>query len=487
MNVRTYWMQVLIAVLTSACTMGPHFERPAPPPSERFTPEPQPTVTASASGPGGEAQHFQSGAEVPLEWWTLFRCEALSRLVQETLDNSPTLKQAGARLRQAQEELNAQVGAARYPAVDAQFQISRQKVDPAVFGIPNVPNVAPFTLFNAQVSVSYTLDLFGAQRRVVEGAQAKVDYEAYEAAAARLMLVANVVSAAIRQASLQAQIEVTEKILQAETQQFAITEARYQVGGVSLQDLQSQRTQLAQTRATLPPLHAQRQQIDHQLAILTGKTPAAAAIPQFDLNDLQLPTELPLTLPSTLVRRRPDVLASEALWHQASADVGVATANLFPQLTISGNAGPERTRFSDLVDGINVWSAGAKLMQPIFHGGELRAQKHAAEAAYEAAAAAYQQTVLQALQQVADSLRALEADAQMLQDQTVAAQEAQANHRIAEQRFNLGGISQLALLDAQRQELKTMLDRSVALAERDSDSVALLQSLGGGWWKESHE
>jgi NodT family efflux transporter outer membrane factor (OMF) lipoprotein len=484
MNVSTRWMLLAIAVLTSACTMGPHFERPAPPETERFTTDPQPTLTASALGPGGEAQHFQSGADVPLEWWTLFRCEALSRLVQETLDNSPSLKQARARLRQAQEEFNAQVGATRYPAVDAQLQISRQKVDPAAFGIPNVPNVAPFTLFHAQVSVSYTLDLFGAQRRAVEGAQAQVDYEAYEAAAARLMLVANVVSAAIRQASLQAQIDATEKILQAETQQLAITEARYQAGGVSLQDLQGQRTQLAQTRATLPPLHVQRQQIDHQLAVLTGKAPADAAIPQFELNDLRLPAELPLTLPSTLVRRRPDVLASEALWHQASANVGVATANLFPQLTISGDAGPERTRFSDLVDGINVWSVGAKLMQPIFHGGELRAQKRAAEAAYEAAAASYEQTVLQALQQVADSLRALEADAQLLQDQTDAAQQAEANHRIAEQRYSAGGISQLALLDAQRQELKTTLDRSLALAERDSDSVALLQSLGGGWWKE---
>jgi NodT family efflux transporter outer membrane factor (OMF) lipoprotein len=476
-------MLITIAVASSACTMGPNFERPAPPQPERFTPEPQLDVTASAAGPGGEAQHFQLGAEVPLEWWTLFRCESLSRLVEESLDNSPSLKQARSRLRQAQEEYNAQVGATRYPAVDAQFQISRQRVDPAVFGIPNVPSVAPFTLFYAPVSVSYTLDLFGAQRRAIEGSQAQVDYEAYEAAAARLMLAANVVSAAIRQASLQAQIDATEQILQAETQQLAITEARYKVGGVSLQDLQSQRTQLAQTRATLPPLHAQRQQIDHQLAILTGKPPAEAAIPQFQLSDLQLPTELPLTLPSTLVRRRPDVLASEALWHQASADVGVATANLFPQLTISGNAGPERTRFSDLVDGINVWSIGAKLMQPIFHGGELRAHKRGAEAAYEAAAAGYEQTVLQALQQVADSLRALEADAQLLQDQTDAAQQAQANHRIAEQRYSVGGISQLALLDARRQELKTQLDRSLALAERDSDSVALLQSLGGGWWK----
>jgi NodT family efflux transporter outer membrane factor (OMF) lipoprotein len=350
-----------------------------------------------------------------------------------------------------------------------------------VFGIPNVPSVPPFTLYNAQVSVSYSLDFFGANRRMLEGLQAQTDYEAYEAAAARLTLAANVVSTAIRQAELQAQIDTTEQLLQAQARQVAITEARYQVGGVSLQDLHSQRTLLAQTKATLAPLQAQRQQIDHQLAVYTGKAPAEASIPAFGLDDLQLPTELPLTLPAVLVQRRPDVRASEALWHQASAQVGVASANLFPQLTIAGNAGTERTNASQLVDGINVWSIGAKLMQPIFHGGELRAQKRGAQAAYAAAAAAYEQTVLQALQQVADSLRALEGDAQALKDQAEATQQADANYRIAEQRYQSGGISQLALLDAERQQLQSALDRSRAQANRDSDSVALLQSLGGGW------
>jgi NodT family efflux transporter outer membrane factor (OMF) lipoprotein len=418
---------------------------------------------------------------VPAQWWTLFHCEALDRLVQDALDNSHTLAQARARLLQAREEFNAQAGATRYPAVDAQIGVTRQRVDPAAFGFPNVPSAPPFTLYNAQVNVSYTLDFFGANRRALEGLQAQTDYEAYEAAAARLTLAANVVSAAIRQAALQAQIDATEQMIEAQAQQLAITEARYHVGGVALQDLHSQRTLLEQTKATLPPLRIQRQQIDHQLAVYTGKAPAQASIPQFGLDDLQLPTELPLTLPSVLVQRRPDVRASEALWHQASANVGVATANLFPQLTISGSGGSDRTNASDLVSGIDVWSIGAKLMQPIFHGGELRAHKRATWAAYAAAAAAYQQTVLQALQQVADSLRALEGDAQALQAQAEAAQQADANYRIAKMRYEVGGISQLALLDAERQQLQTTLERSRARADRDSDSVALLQSLGGGW------
>jgi NodT family efflux transporter outer membrane factor (OMF) lipoprotein len=469
------------AFLISACSLGPNFQRPAPPVSERLTAGTPPSTTAEARGPGGAMQHFSEETEVPSQWWTLFQCPALDRLVEDALANSPTIAQARAKLLQAQEDLNAQTGATRYPSIDAQLGITRQKVDPAVFGIPNVPSVPPFTLYNAQVSVSYNLDLFGANRRALESLQAQVEYQNYEAAAARLMLAANVVSAAIRQAALQAQIEITERLLQAQAQQLTIAESRYQVGGISLQDLHSLRTSLAQTKATLAPLKLQRLEVDHQLAVYTGKSPADAAIPQFALSELQLPTELPLTVPSVLVQRRPDVRASEALWHQASAQVGVATANLFPQLNITGNAGTERTHAADIADGLNVWSIGAKLMQPIFRGGELRAHKRGAQAAYTAAAAAYQQTVLQSLQQVADSLRALEADAQTLQAQAEASQQAEGYYRIAQARFQSGGISEFSLLDAQRQQLQAALERSRWQANRDSDSVALLQSLGGGW------
>jgi NodT family efflux transporter outer membrane factor (OMF) lipoprotein len=481
MSLRMRLTSSAVIALLSACTVGPNFHRPAPPATDDFTIGDPPTATVGARGQGGEAQHFNLREDVPTEWWTLFRCAALNRLVQEALANSPTLVQARARLLQAREEFNAQSGATRYPAIDTQAGVIREKVDPAAFGIPNVPNVAPFTLYNAQVNVAYTLDLFGAGRRALEKLQAQTDYAAFEAAAARLTVAANVVTAAIRQAALETQVAMTGQLLEAQAQQLAITDSRYQAGGVARQDLNSQRTAVAQTQASLPPLRAQRQQIDHQLAVLTGKPPALAAIPQFSLDELHLPTELPLTLPSELVRRRPDVRASEAIWHQASADIGVATANLFPQIAVSGGAGVERTHLSELADDINVWNIGARLTQPIFHGGELRARKRAADAAYAAAAAAYQQTVLQALQQVADSLRALQADAQTLEAQSEAAQHAEMNYRIAQQRHAAGGISRLALLDAQRQKLQTALDRSRAQAARHSDSVALLQSLGGDW------
>lgn len=476
---RTCQLAPLAALLLSACAVGPDFQRPVAVSTDKYTTGAQPEVTAEATGEAGTAQHFVAGAAMPGRWWESFQCDALNQLVDEALSHSPTVLEARARLREAQEDLTAQSRGALYPGFDAQFGVIRQKVDPAAFGIPNVPQSPPFTLYNAQVNVSYTLDLFGAARRMIEGVGAQSEYQTYETQAAELTLAANVVAAAIRQADLQAQIDYTEQLLQAQSRQYAISEQRYRVGGISLEDLQNQSGQLEQLRATLPALHAQRAQIDHQLAVYTGKPPAEAVIPRFRLQDLQLPANLPLTVPSELVRRRPDVRAFEALWHQASANVGVATANLFPNLTISGYAGADRNNAADLVDSLNVWSIGAKLLQPIFHAGELRAKKHAAVAAYDATAQSYEQTVLVSLQQVADSLRVLEADALALQARATAATQSDASYTIAQRRYEVGGISEISLLDAKRLDLQCSLDRSHAEAQRLADTAALLHALAG--------
>jgi NodT family efflux transporter outer membrane factor (OMF) lipoprotein len=465
--------------LLSACAVGPDFHHPSASLPDRYTAADQPQATASAAGMGGEAQQFIGGADVGSRWWESFECAPLNDLVEQSLAHSPTVLEARARLRQAQEDLTAQSRGTLYPRVDAQLAVTRQKVDPAAFGIPNIPPAPPFTLYNAQVNVSYTLDVFGGNRRLIESVQAQSEYQAYETRAAELTLAANVVSAAIRQADLQAQIEYTGQLLEAQARQVAISEERYQAGGIALEDLQSQRSQLEQLRATLPPLQAARQQVDHQLAVYTGKPPAEAAIPRFKLEELKIPANLPVTLPSELVRRRPDVRASEALWHEAGANVGVATANLFPSLTISGYAGSDRTNASDIVDSFNIWSIGAKLLQPIFHAGELHAKKRSAVAAYDAAAQAYQQTVLESLQQVADSLRILEADAVALKARSAASEQSAASYAIAQQRFDVGGISELSYLDVRRQHLQTQLDRSHAAAQRFSDTAALLHALAG--------
>jgi NodT family efflux transporter outer membrane factor (OMF) lipoprotein len=412
-----------------------------------------------------------------------FRSPALDALVADALRANPTLDEARARLIEAQENYHAQAGATLLPSVDARLSGTRQKIDLAAFGITAVPNPGPFSLYNASVSVSYLFDLFGANRRALEATRARVDYRAYELDAARLSLAANVVAAAIRRASLQRQIELTRQLADAQATQLAIIEARYAAGGVAQLDVRSQRTLLAQTRAMLPPLNAQRAQTEHELAILLGKAPADAQIDaqldEMTLEALQLPDTIALTLPSTLARERPDIRAAEALLHEASANVGVATANLYPQLSISAGIGSERTQLHNLFDGLNIWNAGLALTQPVFHGGELRAKRRAAQAAYDAAFADYRLTVLQALQQVADALQAVQDDALALQSRELAAREAQASAEIARERYAAGGISEFALIDAQRQALQTALDRTRAEADRLADTAALYHALGG--------
>ncbi|MCP3727617.1 efflux transporter outer membrane subunit [Paraburkholderia sp. CNPSo 3272] len=471
----------LLMLMLAGCTVGPDFHPPAAPDATGWTREPVPATTASATGPGGGAQTFTAAEHAPNDWWTQFGSAQLNELVDQALRASPTLDSARAKLVEARENYNAQAGATNFPAFDLKLSGTRQKVDLAAFGITQVPNPPPFTLYNASVSVSYVFDLFGANRRALESTLAQVDYQAYEMEAARLSVAANVVSTAIRRASLQRQIDLATQLAQTQARQLAIMQARLAAGGVAQIDVHSQRTLLAQTRASLPPLETQRDAAEHQLATLLGVAPAqfAAPLDALSLDTLHLPDTVALTVPSTLARERPDIRAAEALLHQAGANVGVATANLYPQISLSASIGSERTRIEDVISGLNIWNVGLGLTQPLFHGGELRAKKRASQAAYEAAFADYRQTVLQALQQVADSLQALQNDATELQARDDAAREAQANAAIAQTRYNAGGVSEFSLIDAQRQALQTTLDRSRVRADRLTDTAALYQALGG--------
>ncbi len=469
-----------ISVL-SGCTVGPRYHAPAPPSVGAYTPEPQPTKTVESSGRGGTAQTLKPSSEFPVEWWTVFQSPQLNEMVSEALASSPTLAQANARLRQAQEEANAQTGAAKYPTVTGSAGIQQEQVNLATFGVP-FPNPSPFTLLNGSVAVSYALDIFGAKRRLIEGLNAQVEFQDWQLQGARLMLAGNVASAAIRQAQVHAQINATRGLLALQEQSVKIAEQRFAAGGVTEYDVRSQRRALAEIQASLPPLEQQFDSLNHQLAYLMGKTPAEARIAVLSLDDLHLPEELPVSVPSELVRQRPDIRAAEALLHQASANVGVATANLYPQIVISGSAGGIGTSF---LEGGPVWNVGASLSQPIFNGGSLRAEKRKAAAAYDEAGATYRQTVLESFRQVADVLRAIEHDAQALQSRTEAVSQAEGAYEIASKRYAAGGISQVALLDAQRGMLQTKLDRIASQASRYTDSVTLLQALGGGWWNAS--
>jgi NodT family efflux transporter outer membrane factor (OMF) lipoprotein len=474
----------VIAAALAGCANEP-LRAPELPTAVQYTSGTAVTQTASAGGGhGGHAQNFVAGQDIPAQWWHLFKSPALDELVRQALHNSPTLAQAGARLRQAEEDRHARAGATQYPRVDADLSANRIDVQPQSLGVPKLPFDTPLNLFFASVGISYDLDLFGANRHELQALQAGVDHQRYQLEAARLMLAGNVVTAAIREASLREQIASVEQIVALQQRRLDIVERLERLGTAAQGDVVAQRLDLAQTRALLPELQRQLEQLRHRLAVYTGQAPGAAQLPQFRLAELQLPAELPLSLPSALARQRPDIRAAEALLQQSGERVGVATANLYPQITLSATIGSLASQAGDLFGaGTGFYLLGASLTQTIFRGGELQAKRRSALAAYEQAAAAYQDVVLLGLQNVADVLRALQADAAKLQHRADAAAQAQRQHDIVAARYRLGGVSLYALLDAERSLQSALLDRTQAAADRYADSAALLQALGGGWWQ----
>jgi NodT family efflux transporter outer membrane factor (OMF) lipoprotein len=476
----------LVAATLAGCAVGPDYRRPAPPAVASYTAEALPVGTTSAPGVGGTEQRFVSGGEIPARWWELFRSQTLDRWIREGLANSPTLGAAEATLRRAQEIRRARSGDL-LPSVDGSVSASRQKSSGASFGQPNLP-INPFTLYDASVNVSYTLDLFGKTRRELEALQAQVDYQGFQLEGASLTLTSNIVTAAFQEASLREQLQATRDILATQEELLALVEKQFELGGVAKTDVLAQRASLAQTRATLPPLEKRLAQTRHLLAVLAGRFPGDTAdLPEFDLKDFQLPGELPVSLPSSLARQRPDIRSAEEVLHAASAAVGVATANLYPQVTLSGQYGTTATRIGDLFGpGSAVWGFGAGLLQPIFHGGALAATRRAEVAGFDQAAAQYRETVLQAFREVADVLRALEYDAMTLKAQSDAEAAARDTLDIATKQVRFGATSHLSLLDAQRQYLLARILLVQAQALRFADTAALYQALGGGWWNREN-
>lgn len=478
----------------SACLVGPDFETPESPKVNHYTKPPWPCRTVSAPGHGGASQQFIQTKAISAEWWRLFHSDKINKLICRGIANSPNLTAAKSTLQEARENLNAGIGNGLYPNIGAQvtaqrgsntgfFSSSNGTSSVATSGIPS----SVFNLFNASLNASYLLDFFGGIRRQIQGLQAQVEYQYFELRAAYLSLTSNIVTTAITIASLHKQICVTKQLIHEQAEQLAIIKKQFDLGGVSQIDVVAQQTQLAQTKATLPPLEKSWAQTRHLLAILVGAFPSQrCVIPSLDLDELHLPTALPLSVPSALVRQRPDIRAAEALWEAANAQVGVATANLYPQITINGSWGKSNTIGSKVFGSqSNLWNIGAGIFQPLFRGGALLAERRAAIAAYDAAAAQYREAVLQAFKNVADTLRAIEADAREMRAQKQAETAAYANLYLVKQQFRLGGVSYLSLLDAQRQYQQTRISLVQAEASRYADTAALFQALGGGWWNSN--
>jgi NodT family efflux transporter outer membrane factor (OMF) lipoprotein len=469
------------ATLLAGCAVGPDFKQPAAPEHGGFVESPLPQQIAPAGVDGAPAQQVRVGNDLAAQWWTLYRSEALNKFIAEALRDNASLAASAAALRQATETLAVNEGNLLVPGVNGQLNTERERASGAQIGFNSPP--ATFALFNAGVSVSYTLDLFGGIRRQIEGFRAQIDYQQNQLRAAQLALTANIVTSVIREAQLREQIQALREVEKLERSGLAIVERRFALGAVTKTDVLNQRSALAATIAAIPPLERQRAQTRHLLALYAGKTPTEVDLAALDLAQLTLPVDIPVSLPSDLARQRPDILEAEALLHQASAQVGVATASLYPQITLGGTYGYTALSASQLFKPASmVWGLSAGLVQPIFHGAALSAQRRAALAAFDEAAANYRQTVLTAFANVADSLRALEFDAQALTAVADSYDEARAAAELAQKQFDAGAASFLSLLSAQQQYRQAAVQLVQARADRFADTAALFQALGGGWW-----
>lgn len=472
-----FLLSPLVAALVG-CASGPDYQRPESPSVTGFTTATLPAKTAASPGVHGASQQF-AVQPVPAEWWKTLQSDKLTRLIDQALVASPTLAAAQATLRQAQQNYAASSGSTELPQVNAKLGAQRLGTNNTAAGLTGGDRT--YDLYNATVAVSYDLDLAGGNRRALEALTAQVNYQSYQLEGARLTLAANLVLTAIMQAQLNAQIQVTETILQQQAEQLALTRKRLELGAGSQLDVLALQTQMTQTQAGLPVIQNRREQTRHLLAVLAGLAPGDARVPNFELTDLSLPSALPVSVPSELLRRRPDVRAAEALLQAASAQYGVAIAKLYPQLTLTANLGSQALTTASLFGaGSLIWSLGGQLVQPLFNAG-LKANTRAAEAGLDAAQANYQQTVLQSLRNVADVLRTVESDAKVQQSLESVTASAQESLRLVEQQYGLGAASYLQLLQSQQQTQQTLISVVELRARRLANTVTLYQAMGGGY------
>jgi NodT family efflux transporter outer membrane factor (OMF) lipoprotein len=473
-----------VAVL-AGCAVGPDFRRPAAPEVNGYTPEHLAPRTSGARVSGGASQRFVEGMDIPGQWWRLFHSRALDELVDESIRNNPNLESAQAALRVAQENVRAQQGY-YYPSISANFTPSRNKTATAtITPVANTGNPY-YSLYTTALSISYVPDVFGLNRRTVESLQAQADAQKFQLEATYLTLTSNVVAAAIQEAAIRGQIDATEETIRIATDTLNIMRKQLSFGQIAGADVATQETALAQVQATLPPLQKALAQQRDLLAALAGRFPSEGVWQRFELADLQLPENLPVSLPSKVVEQRPDIRAAEAQLHSACAEIGVAVANMLPNLTLSGNGGSQALTMAQLFGpGTGYFTLAASITQPIFEGGTLLHRTRAARATWDQTEAQYRNTVITAFQNVADSLRALQADADSVKTAAAAEQAAATTLDITRKQLQLGEIAYLTMLASEAAYYQALINLVQAKATRYADTAALFQALGGGWWNRS--
>ena len=468
-------------LLSAGCAVGPDFKNLAAPDAGDYTGHALTSTVAAEGVSGGEAQRFVKGSDIAGDWWTLFHSKPLNDLIEQSFANNADLKAAQAALSVARENTLAGRGVF-YPSVSASFSASRVK-DPSGSLAP-VPsnNASLYNLYTPQVSISYAPDLFGLNRRTLESSQAQQQAVRFQMIAAQITLSTNVVAAVVQQA----QIDATRDLIDINMHMVEVLRYQLAKGYAARLDLAAQEGQLAQVKATLPPLLKQLAQQQHLVAVLAGSFPNQAPAEKFELGSLRLPQELPVSVPSDLVAQRPDILQAEANMHAASAQIGVATANRLPNIALTANVGSTALAMSQVFkSGTGFWNLGAAVTAPVFQGGTLLHQERAAKAAYVEAAEQYRSTVLSAFQNVADTLVALEQDAEGLKTTAAAADAAKVTLDLSQRQWQSGYAGYLALLSAEQAYQQARISLVQAQANRYADTAALFQALGGGWWKRA--
>jgi NodT family efflux transporter outer membrane factor (OMF) lipoprotein len=494
------------AALAGGCAVGPNFHRPQAPADAGYAPTPLPQVSASVPIHGGEAQRFVSGQDIPSEWWELFQCPQLNSLIERAFKSNPTVAAAQAALAQAHELVSAQRGF-YFPSIGATYQAERHKIAgnltndqaPGVQGngdnlsAPlqdpnNPPYTAPlyYNFQTAELTVGFVPDVFGGNRRQVESLAAQAEAQRLALEATYITLASNVVSAAIQEASLRAQIQATQQIIAADQKSLQVLRDQFKLGYAMRIDVAAQETALAQAKATLPPLQLQFEQTRDLIRALVGNLPNQDVPETFELDALHLPPEMPLSLPAKIIEQRPDVRAAEAQLHAANAQVGVAVAAMLPQFPITGSYGGNADQFNWMFrSGGPFWNLVGDVTQPIFQGGTLLHRKRAANEALKQAAAQYQSTVITAYQNVADTLHASFSDADALAADVEAENAAKVTYDLTRRQMDVGYVNYLTLLSAEAAYQQALLSRVQAQATRYGDSLALFQALGGGWWNRA--
>jgi NodT family efflux transporter outer membrane factor (OMF) lipoprotein len=491
------------AAIGAGCAVGPHYYRPEPPANAGYAPTPLPEASAAANIHGGEVQRLITNGDIPFTWWEQFQSAALNRLVEQAFNANPTIAAAQASLAQAQELVYAQQGF-YFPTVSAVYQAERHKIAgnltndqaPGVQGNgenllaplqdpTHVPHTAPlyYQFHTAELTVGFVPDLFGSNRRQVESLAAQTEAQRFALEATYITLASNVVAAAIQEASVRAQLEAIRQIIEADQKALQILRDQFRLGFATRIDVAAQEATLAQARATLPPLQKQFEQTRDLIRALVGNLPNQEVPETFQLEALQLPPELPMSLPAKVIEQRPDVRAAEAQLHAANAQVGVAVAAMLPQFSITGSYGGNATQIPWMFrTGGPFWNLYGNVSQPIFEGGTLLHRKRAAKEALKQAAAQYQSTVIAAYQNIADTLHATLSDADALAANVEAENAAKVILDLTRRQMQAGYVNYLALLNAETAYQQALLTRVQAQATRFGDTVALFQALGGGWW-----